>query len=336
MVLLIKRWLVDVRTLVTGGSGFIGTNLIESLINDNHIVLNLDIVPPRNGAHRRFFKQLNILDCESLQAQLIEFKPDIIYHMAARTDLDGKTLADYAANTDGLKTLISALKLSHGLKCIVFASSRLVCRIGYQPDGEDDYCPDTVYGESKVQGEKIIKSLSAEIPCRWLIVRPTSIWGPWFDVPYKNFFLSIINGHYLHPKVERILKSFGYVGNAVYQMRSLCEVNASPLDGKVFYMADYPPIDVINMANLIQNYADSRPLRIIPIQLLRVLAWLGDLLRLAGYRRPPLTSFRLNNLLTPMIYDLDPMEKAIGLLPFTLQQGIAETVDWLKIRGDIN
>lgn len=336
MVLSIKKWLVNMRALVTGGSGFIGTNLIESLINDNHVVLNLDIVPPRNSAHLRFFKQLNILDYESLHAQLMEFQPDIIYHMAARTDLDGKNLTDYAANTDGVKNLISALKISSSLKCVVFASSRLVCRIGYQPDGENDYCPDTVYGESKVQGEKIIKSLRAEIPCRWLIVRPTSIWGPWFDVPYKNFFLSVINGHYLHPKVERILKSFGYVGNTVYQMRSLCEVNASPLDEKVFYMADYPPIDIINMANLIQIYADTRPLRRVPIPILRTLALLGDLLKLAGYKRSPLTSFRLNNLLTPMTYDLDPMEKAVGALPFTLQRGIAETVEWLKIRGNIN
>jgi len=325
-----------VRALVTGGSGFIGTNLIESLINDSHVVLNLDIVPPRNSAHQIFFKKLNILDYQGLQAQIMEFKPDIIYHMAARTDLDGKTLTDYAANTVGLKNLISALKSSAGLKCVVFASSRLVCRIGYQPNGEDDYCPDTIYGESKVQGEKIIKSLRTEIPCRWLIVRPTSIWGPWFGVPYKNFFLSIINGHYLHPKVECILKSFGYVGNAVYQMRSLCEVNASPLDGKIFYMADYPPIDIVNMANLIQNSTDTRPLRTIPIPFLRVLAGLGDLLRLVGYRRPPLTTFRLKNLLTTMIYDLKPMEEAIGALPFTLQRGITETVDWLKTQGDIN
>lgn len=323
------------RTLVTGGSGFIGTNLIESLIKDNHVVLNLDIIPPRNDSHQRFFKQVNILDYERLHNQIMEFKPEIVYHMAARTDLEGKTLGDYAANTDGLKNLIRALKLCHGVKCVVFSSSRLVCRIGYQPVGEGDYCPDTVYGESKVLGEKIIKSYGVEIPFRWFIVRPTSIWGPWFDVPYKNFFLSIINEHYSHPKVEFILKSFGYVGNTVYQMRSICEVNASPLDGKIFYMADYPPIDVINMANLIQNYANTRPLRTIPIPLLRVLAWLGDLLRFAGYRRPPLTSFRLNNLLTPMIYDLDPIKNTVGALPFTLQQGIAETVDWLKKQGDI-
>lgn len=327
---------IGMRVLVTGGSGFIGTNLVQSLVDDGRIVLSIDIVPPRNNDHHKYFKKIDILDFELLSAELKEFQPEIIYHMAARTDLEGGNLSDYAANIAGVENLIRSLKNCSHLKCIVFASSRLVCKIGYEPRGENDYCPDTIYGESKVLGEGIVNSLASKIPCRWLIVRPTSIWGPWFDVPYKNFFLSIIRDHYVHPKIERIYKSFGYVGNAVYEMRKLGEAKSTTLDGRAFYMADYPPIDVINMANLIQKSAGARVIAVVPIPVLRIVATIGDFIKFIGYRNPPLTTFRLNNLLTPMVHDLKPMEGVIGPLPFSLQQGIDKTVGWLKSQGEIN
>ena len=41
---------------------------------------------------------------------------------------------------------------------ILFTSSLLVCENGYIPNSDDDYCPPNLYGESKVIGEKIVKS----------------------------------------------------------------------------------------------------------------------------------------------------------------------------------
>ncbi len=39
----------------------------------------------------------------------------------------------------------------------VIASSRLVCRIGYQPGFDEDYCPTTAYGASKVETECLVR-----------------------------------------------------------------------------------------------------------------------------------------------------------------------------------
>jgi len=323
------------RFIVTGGSGFIGTNIIESLLADNHQVLNIDIATPKKKDHLPFFKQLDILNFEDLNSVVRDFQPEIIYHMAARTDLNGFLPSDYAANTVGVENLIHTLNSCKSLKAVLFASSRLVCKIGYQPISESDYCPDTLYGESKVEGEKIVTALRAKIPCRWFIVRPTSIWGPWFDVPYKNFFLSIINGRYVHPNVNSIPKSFGYVKNSVFQMRKICEGFNTDLSETVFYMADYPPIDVISMANIIQQSASTKTIRSVPVFILRMIALVGDFFRFLGFNNPPLTTFRLNNLLTPMIYDLQPIKNAVGILPFNLKQGVEETIDWLKESGNI-
>ena len=321
--------------LITGGSGFIGTNLVGYFASIGDQVLNIDILPPRNQTHSAYWKNVDLLDADALRKSVHEFQPDVILHMAARTDLNGESLADYASNTVGVSNLLAAIAELTTLRRIIFASSRLVCRIGYHPMSEFDYCPSTPYGESKVLGEQIVRSAASRIPCPWVIVRPTSIWGPWFDVPYKTFFLTIANGHYFHPGKAKILKSFGFVGNTVHQLASLLKADSVHVSGRTLYLADYPPIDVAQMADAIQRAENARPVYSLPVALLRVAACAGDVIKKFGYAHPPLTSFRLENLLTPMVHDLHALESAVGKLPYTMHEGVEITVTWLRQRGEI-
>lgn len=323
------------RILVTGGSGFIGSNLVEYFSANGDQVLNLDILPPRNPAHNSYWKKIDLLDAVMLRDAIHMFQPEVVFHMAARTDLDGRDLSDYSANTEGVENLILAIRGLATLRSIIFASSRLVCRIGYQPVDEFDYCPSTVYGESKVIGEQLVRAAANDIPCSWMIVRPTSIWGPWFDIPYKTFFLSIARGHYVHPGHAKIPKSFGFVGNTVHQLKCLMDAPSSQVAGKTFYLADYPPIDVWEMACVIQRAEGVKPIRSVPIYLLRVAALIGDIAKKIGYPNPPLTSFRLRNLLTPMVHDLEPLKTVVGKLPYEMDEGIKITVDWLRSKGEV-
>ena len=102
------------RILVTGGSGFIGTNLIESLQHAGHDLLNLDRSSPRNPNHGTIFKQVDILDAEHLTELVGDFKPTHVVHLAARTDLaDGSVEPLYAANTTGTRNLINAMAIAY-------------------------------------------------------------------------------------------------------------------------------------------------------------------------------------------------------------------------------
>ena len=323
------------RVIVTGGSGFIGTNLIEHHLAKGDEVLNIDIASPRNKAHTAYWQKIDLLDVARLKKTIHEFKPDMILHMAARTDLDGSALSDYSANTVGVENLIAAIEGLGSLRRVVFASSRLVCRIGYQPSGEEDYCPTTAYGESKVLGEQIVRAASGRIPCPWIIVRPTSIWGPWFDIPYKTFFLTIAKRRYFHPGKVRILKSFGFVGNTIYQLQRLLDADAGAVTGHTTYLADYPPIDVAEMANTIQHTLGVPKIKSIDIPFLKVAALAGDAMKAFGWRHPPLTSFRLQNLLTPMEHDLAFLQATVGPLPYSMPQGVKLTVDWLRQQGEV-
>lgn len=323
------------RIIVTGGSGFIGTNLLEHHLAKGDALLNIDIAPPRNKAHAAYWQKLDLLDAQGLRKSINDFMPDMILHMGARTDLDGASLSDYSANTVGVENLIAAIEGLDSLQRVVFASSRLVCRIGYQPSGDQDYCPTTPYGESKVSGEQIVRASASRIPCPWVIVRPTSIWGPWFDIPYKTFFLTVAHGHYFHPGNRVIRKSFGYVGNSIFELDKLMSAPVDQMNGKTLFLADYPPVDIRLMANCIQQKMAVEPVKTLPILFLKTLAAGGDILKAVGWKNPPLTTFRLNNLMTEMIYDLGPLEKAAGKLPYSMEAGIEQTVAWMRQQGEI-
>ena len=324
------------KILITGGSGFIGTNLVAHFISKGHQVLNVDRLPPRCVSHKEYWKQVDLLDGDKLLRAIHDFQPNYILHMAARTDLDGRDVSDYLANTIGVNNLMLGIAGLTTLQRVIFASSRLVCKIGYQPKSEDDYIPTTAYGESKVLGEKLIRKNAGQIPCSWLIVRPTSIWGPWFDVPYKTFFLTVARGRYAHPGTSHLRKSYGFVGNTVYELERLMEAPEDAVMGNTMYLADYPPIDVAEMANSIQDVLGVDPIRTVPVALLRLPAWIGDGMKALGWHNPPLTSFRLNNLLTPMIHDLEPLRAVVGELPYSMQEGVRTTVAWLKDQGEVN
>ena len=322
------------KVLVTGGSGFIGTNLVEHYTNLGFHVVNIDVAMPRNPAHLPYWAQLDIRDGGRLREAVQRFSPNLILHMAARTDLDGHSLSDYSANTEGVKAVIQAAVCLPNLTRVVFASSMLVCALGYRPKHESDYCPTTRYGESKVAGERYVRELATgQFP--WTIVRPTSLWGPWFGVPYKNFFDAVAKRKYLHPKERKVHRSYGFVLNSIHQLTRIASCEDQGLvDGKILYLADYQPIELWQWARAISERFGVPPPREAPVGLLRCFAVVGDALgRMGIVRHPPLTSSRLRNLLTDAVFDLRVLESIAGTLPYDLEQGVAATVDWIQRSG---
>jgi nucleoside-diphosphate-sugar epimerase len=149
-------------------------------------------------------------------------------------------------------------------------------------------------------------------------------------VPYKGFFTLIANNRYVHPGRRNPRKSFGYVGNAVYQIERISEAPVEKVNGKTLWLSDYPPLRLRDWADSIQRAVGANSIRTVPLPLLKVAAATGDAARVLGWRNPPLTRFRLNNMITEMVYDTSELESIVGSLPFSTQEGIAITVDWLR------
>jgi nucleoside-diphosphate-sugar epimerase len=316
--------------IVTGGSGFIGTNLVQFLLDEPDVnVVNIDIKRPRNNAHYSSWTSCDICDYESLEKIFFEFTPSIVVHLAARTDLTGRTLEDYSANTDGVANIIKCCNSVPDVKRVIFASSMLVCRLGYIPGGGNDYCPTTVYGESKVLGEKLVKS-SIFNGLEWIIVRPTSLWGPWFDKPYKNFFDVVRAGYFMFPNGYKIQRSYGFIGNSIDQLSCLMRTENNNALYSVFYLADYIPIEISDWAKQIISVSKKgrifRPYWLV----LKILALVGDLLKYLGFKNIPMTSFRLNNMLTSAVYDTTDLRMICGDQRYSSQQGVEKTIKWIE------
>lgn len=315
------------KVFVTGGSGFIGTNLMELLGQRGIEAVNYDCRAPRNPAQAGLHIEGNLLDGDRLRRAIADFAPETIIHLAARTDLDGSQLEDYAANMQGVVNLIAAVREQSTVNRVVFTSSRYVHANAARPAREDEYSYFTLYGHSKAEGEKIVRG--SGLGCSWVIIRPTSIWGPWFDVPYKTFFETLYRGAYIHPRGRRILKTYGYVGNVVHEIAAMAEADAAAVHGRTLYVADYEPLEVLAWGNSIRSAFGLTPVREMPMAVFRLLAAAGDTLKLVGYKHPPLTSFRLHNLLEEMPYDIHDTEEVVGPLPFTQAEGVRRTVDWM-------
>jgi nucleoside-diphosphate-sugar epimerase len=319
------------RIFITGGSGFIGTNLIESYLQDGWEVMNFDWASPRNPRHNGLLNKGDILNRDGLSAAVRDFQPELVVHLAARTDLNGATLKEYDANTIGVQNMIEAIRETRTVNRAVFASSRYVHRTEVFPLQDDDYSPFTLYGKSKVETEKLVRSSKLEIP--WALIRPTSIWGPWFRIPYRMFFDTVRRGLYVHPTGRRISKSYGYIGNVVYQIRQLLSAESSKVDKRTFYVSDDHNIEVLEFAQVIQQAFGAPQVRQVPMSVLRALAYVGDALKRMGVSNPPLTSFRLGNLLTPMNYDMTATREVTGAAPYSLHEGVGATVDWMLHHG---
>lgn len=320
------------KILITGGSGFIGTNLVESLFDKDIQTLSIDIKHPQNTVHNKVFKQVDICRKSDFKLVVNDFKPTHIVHLAARTDLDGKTINDYQANTIGVQNLVDLVADSTTIKRAIFTSSKFVCVNGHIPQSDDDYCPDTVYGESKVEGERIVK-VGTKMKCNWCIVRPTSIWGPWFDVPYKGFFQAIAKGRYFNLGQADPPKSFGYVGNSIYMIEKLLEVPDSQIYQKTFYISDYEGYTIKEWANAISLNLHNKDVATIPDPIPRLAAWCGDFLKMIGIRNPPITSYRLHNMRCNTSLPLEPSKKITGELPYKMEQGVKLTLDWMRSRN---
>jgi GlcNAc-P-P-Und epimerase len=316
--------------VITGGSGFIGTNLVEYYLRQGWNVLNIDMKPPRNTHHLSVWHNINILNYEEVLKAIQEFHPKYLLHFAARTDMNEvNDLNTYNANMEGVRNITKAIKTTTTINRAIFASSQLVCRIGYIPKNDEDYCPNTLYGESKVLTEKIIRSTN-EMGANWIIIRPTSIWGPWFDVPYKNLFEMIKKGMYVHTAGVNTYKQWGFVLNTVYQVNKLLEAPKELVQEKTFYIADYHPLTLKNFTNMVQKEYKSHRIHSVPYWMLKLAGYTGDGLQYLGWKNPPLSSFRLHNIITSEIQDITPLEYVVGQLPYDVQEGVSITIEWLR------
>ncbi len=316
------------RVFVTGSSGLIGKWTIERLLSDGHEVLGFDCRPNPFEDLSEHCVTGDILDEAALRMRLRKFAPDAVIHLAARCDLDGKTLEDYQANIEGVRNVCRTVCETPSVQRAVYTSSQLVCRVGHVPEGEREYCPDTVYGRSKVCTEEIVREENGG-GVTWCIARPTTVWGPFMSEHYRSLLRHIQKRRYFHAGSGRLLKSYAYAENIAFQYSRLLQAPDHAVAGRVFYLADYQPLSLREYTNRLADAMGVKRPPTMPLPAVRAIAAIGDLLNALGLHFP-LNRFRLRNILTEYVFDLEQTRAVCGELPISFEQGIEATARWFR------
>lgn len=314
--------------LVTGSSGFIGRWVCDTLKNKRLIPVGLDKREKPLDQEWLAFHQCDILDKAKLRRIFEKVRPQSVIHLAARIDLDEKVnLSGYADNIDGVKNVLECVKESQSVDRIVITSSQLVCKIGYVPQTDTDYCPNTLYGESKVLTEKITRDMDGGGK-EWCIVRPTTVWGPGMSDHYCRMISMITKGRYFHCGNSMLPKSYSYAGNIAHQYWKMLVVPSSEIHQKTFYFADYIPLSLRDYTNALAKELNAPGIRTLPLVCAKPLALIGDILNKMGWKSFPFNSFRLRNILTEYQFDLSKTKQVCDELPYSFDEGVKATVKW--------
>lgn len=322
------------NVVVTGGAGFIGVNLAQKLIELGAAVTIIDhassspIMPLKNGR----LIHADILNLEDCGEALTE--ADFVFHLAARTDLNGKTLDDYAVNTEGTRRLIAALKNNRKIQRFVLYSTQLVVGLFNETrfiDETEPYRTRTVYGESKIQAEKITIEECQKLDIPYTIIRPTSVYGPFGKSPYREYFQTIYRKRYFHAGKADNLVSMVYVKNLVDQTVFLAGNERAR--NQIFFGNDLHPYTMRELSDAVAGYFGYK-ISTIPDWIVWPGAYGLGLLKLFGIP-VPLYPFRLRNIQANYCYDMGKTLR-LGFLPnYELDQGIKETLDWY-VKNDPN
>jgi nucleoside-diphosphate-sugar epimerase len=290
----------------------------------------LDCRPLKDYKHDWTNVICDLLDAPALLDVFRSFSPEFVLHLAARTDLDEtKDINGYAANIQGVANLAEAIRSASTVRRAVCTSSQLVCEIGYSPVTDQDYCPSTLYGRSKVETERIWRRADGG-GVEWVIVRPTTIWGPYMNPHYLRFFSMIRDGRYFHVAGGPRRKSYGYVGNTVRQYEALIRAPSNEVAGRVLYFADYEPICIEEWADAFRMEFDAPRIRTLPLYLMKLAGICGDALNAVGFKNFPFNSFRLGNVLTEYRIDMSSTRAVCGEVPYSMQHGVSETSSWVR------
>lgn len=314
------------KVLVTGSSGFIGRWLGQRLDAENVEWAGFDrsaeVDDQKSIEH--YIADLN--DVTALREAFKEFQPTHVIHLAARCDLEGQTLEDYETNRGGIQSLCQVVSGTESVQRVIYTSSQLVCNVGYVPKSDEDYCPHTVYGESKVETEKVVRRLDGG-GVEWCLARPTTVWGPHMSDHYQSLLKHIKAGTYFHSGRYKLYKSYSYAENIAHQYFKLLTAPKGQFHEQVFYLADYEPLSLRDYANHLADELGVKRPWTMPLVFAKVLANGGDVLNKMGISFP-YNSFRLNNIRTEYIFDMSKTKSVCGSLPKSFEEGVRETAQW--------
>ena len=273
--------------LVTGATGFIGSRLVEELINKGYEVTSLI----RKGKEGNLKSKIVYGDLtEKIDFKNLEF--DCIFHLASHTPLEKNKKILEKVNFDGTKKLFNEIKSK--TKSIIYISGLGV----YGETGEvvvdenQKYNPNTDFVKIRLDAEKYLKENSDKHKIDFAVVHFGDVYGPdgWF---YEMLVKRLKKNTFRMPKGGKYYKGFVHVDDAVGSMIAVLE---NKRFGESFIVADSNPVTFKEFANFTADQINAKHPGSVPMFLAKAILG-GDLIKLL------ITSMKVSNKKISEIYE---------------------------------
>jgi UDP-glucose 4-epimerase len=234
------------RVLVTGGAGFIGSHIVDALLDGGHEVAVLDNLSTgkrENVPERARFYEVDLRDREATRRALADFSPEAVSHQAAQASVAVSVREphlDAEVNVMGGINLLDAA-VGAGAKQVVFASTGGAI-YGEVPEGtraEETWAPSpqSPYAISKLSLELLLQVYRRHKGLDATVLRYANVYGPRQD-PYGEagvvavFFDLAKRGEVLCVNARRESGDSGCVRDYVY-VGDVARMNVLALEGKL-------------------------------------------------------------------------------------------------------
>lgn len=321
------------RALVTGGTGFIGSHLINHLLDNEDAEVFALVRDTKN------LKWLDGLDVHFLDGDLFSIPSlptniDYVFHIAGITK--ARKLADYyTVNQHGTASLFRSLRAQNiSPKKIFFLSSTAAA--GPSLDGNpvkenDEPRPVTAYGRSKLLGEREALEFKEDFPL--VIIRVGAVYGP-RDEDFLSYFKTVNKGILLSLASQERWYCLCYIKDLIHSF-DLC-IQKTLKSGEIINIADPQHVTWDEFGRIAGELLGKKLLTVrLPLFLLKAaaLVWEGA----ATVTNKPST-FNRDKLKaigqTSWFTEIRKAEQLLSFSPrFSLREGLQETLEWYIDQG---
>lgn len=316
------------KAFVTGASGFLGSTLVDLLLESGHEVVCL----LRPTSSRRWLKgkQIKIIQGK-LKSEPQEWHQELkdvdwFFHVAGLLSASRKE-DYYQVNAKGTKACLDACRdFAPNLQRFVFVSSQAACGPAF--DGsyvteETKPCPISDYGKSKLAGEAIVRTYMDKLPIS--VIRPPAIYGE-RDQALLPVFSFAKRGLFLLPGHRKRIISMAHVKDVA--RACLWSAEEEHAKGETYFVADGEQYPWEQVAEVLSNVMHQKVRRVrIPKTVMSFAARLEAKRSQRRHRAPRIHQGHVDQFYQPSwAISIDKIRKA-GFKPkYDLQTGMAETI----------
>lgn len=319
-----------------GGSGFVGTRLIELLKEDStnySKIKNIDLL--QSHFHPEVTEIGDVREQACMDEKLQDTDCVILLAAQHRDDVHPTSLY-YETNVGGMEKTLKAME-KNKVKRIVFYSSVAVYGLNKKnPNEEHPADPFNHYGKSKWQAEVVLQEWYKTHP-DWNIniIRPTVIFGERNRGNVYNLLKQIASGKFLMVGNGNNKKSMAYVGNIVAFTKFLIENKTTGYN--VYNYIDKPDFNMNELVGHVSKVLNKHiPTTHFPYWLGMLGGYGFDLLAKITGKKLTVSSVRVKKFCATTEFDATKVKETGFKAPYTLGEGLARTLEFEFIHDASN